>query len=252
MNPGNRAPLSRSPLRSFERAAATYLAHATVQNAMAEWLAAWLPERPAGRALELGAGPGIFTRFLLPWGGALTASDLSPAMCAAGRERFPGVGWRTLAAEAPEGGPWDWIFSSSLLQWMADPPAVFTAWREGLAPGGRILSGLFVNESLPEWRELAGDADPLAWRTAGQWREHLESAGLRIVREGTERRVFTHPSARAFLRSVHGVGAAPERRYDAGRLRRLLREYEERHRVPGGVRATWMFHRFEAGRRLRF
>jgi len=248
MKPAKSTGVPDSLLASFERAAATYMAHAGVQTAMAEWLAEWLPARRDGRALEVGAGPGIFTRRLLPWAGPLTASDLSPAMCAAGRGMLPELHWRVMAAEVPARGPWDWIFSSSVLQWTADPLAVFTAWRGRLAPGGRVLSGLFVKESLPEWRALAGDAAPLAWRTSEEWRAHLDRAGLHLVRDEARKRVFTHPSARAFLRSLHGVGAAPARRFSAGRLRRLLGDYETRHGTPQGAKATWTFYRFEAKR----
>jgi malonyl-CoA O-methyltransferase len=248
MKPPKSTGAQGSLLASFERAAATYLAHAGVQTTMAEWLAEWLPAERDGRALEVGAGPGIFTRLMLPWSGPLTASDLSPAMCAVGRGMLPEVRWRVMAAEAPERGPWDWIFSSSLLQWTADPRAVFRAWRGCLAPGGRVLSGLFVEESLPEWRALAGDAAPLAWRTFDDWRADLDRAGLHIVRDEAKKRVFTHPSARAFLRSLHGVGAAPTRRFSAGRLRRLLHEYESRGGTHRGVKATWTFYRFEAER----
>ena len=233
-------------LASFERAAATYMANAGVQTAMAEWLAEWLPQQREGWALELGAGPGLFTRLLMPWKGALTASDLSPAMCAAGRQTLPNVRWQVMAAEAPAGGSWDWIFSSSMLQWTSDPAAVFSAWRERLAPKGRVLSGLFVNGSLPEWRALAGEASPLAWRSPEVWRSHLKSAGFRILRDEVKPRVFTHRSAHAFLRSLHGVGAAPTRRLPAGQLRRLLKEYQARHGSAHGVRATWIFYRFEA------
>ena len=55
------------------------------------------------------------------------------------------------------GGPWDWIFSSSVLQWVADPRKVFATWRDRLAPGGRILGGLFAAGSLPEWTAVAGE-----------------------------------------------------------------------------------------------
>ena len=236
----------RSVTASFDRAAARYLAHAAVQKEMASWLAEWLPAKRTGRALEVGAGPGTFTGHLIPWDGPLTASDLSPAMCAVGRRRLPSVRWEVMAAEEPQGGPWDWIFSSSVLQWTPEPGRVFSAWRSRLAPGGRLLCGLFVAGSLPEWRALAGEGAPLAWRTAGEWRSQLEKAGFRVAREQTWSRAFTHPSARVFLRSVHGVGAAPDRVFSAGRLRRLLSDYERLHRVPGGIAATWNFHRFEA------
>jgi len=222
------------------------MAHAGVQRAMAEWLAEWLPAERKGRALELGAGPGLFTQLLEPWDGSLTASDISPAMCALGRQALPTVHWEVMTAEAPESGPWDWIFSSSMLQWVADPAAAFAAWRGCLAPNGRLLSGFFVNDSLSEWRQLAGDSTPLAWRTPAEWRACLQRAGFRVLRDEAKTRVFSHPSAHAFLRSLHGVGAAPARRFPGARLRRLLKEYEARHGSPQGVRATWTFYRIEA------
>jgi SAM-dependent methyltransferase len=233
---------------SFDRAAPGYLGHAGVQLEMARWLAEWIPAERAGSALEVGAGPGTFTERLVPWDGSLCASDLSPAMCALGRERVPSARWSVMAAESPENGPWDWIFSCSVLQWARDPAGVFAAWRRVLSPSGRILCGLFTDGSLPEWRAVAGDTAPLVWRSESSWRTLVSRAGLRIVRDGAARRTFIHPSARAFLRSLHGVGAAPHRRLGPGRLRRLLGEYQKANAEDGGVRASWRFYRFEAQR----
>jgi malonyl-CoA O-methyltransferase len=235
-------------VESFGRAAKDYWRYAGVQMSLAKWLAEWLPEGRNGRALEIGAGSGEFTRQLLPWPGELVASDLAPAMCAAGRVALPRIDWRELAAEAPEGGPWDWIFSSAMLQWAAEPANLFAAWREQLAPGGRVLAGMFVAESLPELNALLGIDGPVRWRTTDEWRETLEAGGLRIVRDAAVKREFWHESAGAFMRSLHGVGAAPVRRVPPGQLRRILREYDRRHGGDAGVRATWTFYRFEAER----
>lgn len=237
---------SLHPAPSFERAARGYGDHSRVQEAMAAWLAEWLPGARSGRVLEVGAGPGVFTRFLLPWQGPVLATDLSPAMCEAGRKAVPQVEWRPMAAESPATGPWDWIVSSSMLQWAEDPAAVFAAWRSRLAPGGRVLGGLFASGSLQEWAAVAGEPSPLKWRTADAWRGFVAGAGLRVLRDETERRTFLYPSARVFLRSLHGVGGAPARRLPPGRLRRMMGDYEARHRGPDGVGATWVFHRFEA------
>ncbi|HTQ29734.1 MAG TPA: methyltransferase domain-containing protein [Opitutaceae bacterium] len=242
------APRSDVLAASFSRAAAKYGEHARVQSALADWLADWLPAVRRGRALEIGAGPGVFTRRLLPWAGALTATDISPAMCAAGRAALPQAEWQVMAAESPAPGPWDWIFCSSMLQWAADPEKIFAAWRKVIAPGGRLLAGLFAAGSLPEWQAVRAGDSPVKWRTAGEWRACLAHCGLEVVRDEVQPRVFAHPSALAFLRSVHGVGAAPQRRVPAGQLRRLLRDYQARFGGPGGVQATWMFYRLEAER----
>ena len=232
-------------IASFGRKAPTYLAHAGVQEELAEWLAEWLPKKREGRALEIGAGPGVFTRHLVPWKGTLLATDGSRAMCAAGRAAWPDATWRTMVADRPAAGPWDWIFSSSMLQWADDPAAVFTAWRKRLAPRGRVLAGFFVAGSLDEWSALAGRA-PLEWRTPEVWRALLAASGLRLVRDDARSRILHYSSAAALLRSLHGTGAAPLRRLSPARLRSLLREYENRHRTRDGVPARWIFFRFEA------
>ena len=108
-----------------------------------------------------------------------------------------------------------------------------------------MLAGFFVTGSLAEWSALAGDA-PLRWRTPEEWRILVRASGLGVVRDGSERRVLHYPSAGSFLRSLHGTGAAPLRRLAPAKLRRLLQEYEGRHRTDAEVPASWEFYRFEA------
>src|SRR5690348_10592425 len=116
--------------KSFSRAAARYDRHARVQTALADWVAVWAPEERSGRALEVGAGTGVFTHRLQPWPGKYVATDLSPAMCAAGAAAVPAVEWKRMPAETPLPGPWDWIVSSGMLQWAEDPEAIFNVWRK--------------------------------------------------------------------------------------------------------------------------
>ncbi len=230
----------------FGYAAEIYAGHARVQKAAAAWLAEWVPVPRTGRALEAGAGPGIFTRHLLPWSGRLLVTDASPAMCVKGRVAWPQVEWKPMRAQMPEPGPWDWIFTSSMLQWVNDPVGVFSAWQKTLAPGGKIVGVLFADDSLSELRVLMNGWSPVNWRTSAEWRRSMERAGLAVVKIETRRVEFRYDSAREFLRSLHGVGATPERRLSVGALRRLLSEYDCRHRSASGVVATWSFCRFEA------
>jgi malonyl-CoA O-methyltransferase len=230
----------------FGRAAQRYAQYANVQADMAEWLAEWLPAERAGRALELGAGTGMFTRKLLPWLGTLTATDASAAMCEVAQVQLPDVEWRVLNAEAPGAAEADWIFTSSMLQWVENPRAMFAAWKRAMRPGGRVLAGLFAEGSLPELRELTHGWSPLTWRTPDEWSELLAEAGLELVRSEEVYRVFYHPTAREFLRSLHGVGATPYHQFTPGKLRRILRDYDKLHREPQGVRSTWVFYRIEA------
>lgn len=240
--------VSASVSDRFGRAAQRYAQYANVQADMAEWLAEWLPEERTGRALELGAGTGLFTRKLLPWHGTLSASDASAAMCEVGQKELPQVDWRVMDAETPGLAEADWVFTSSMLQWVENPRAVFAAWKRAMRPGGRMLAGLFAEGSLPELRELTRGWSPLTWRTPDEWSELLADAGLELVRGEELYRVFHHPTAREFLRSLHGVGATPYHQFTPGKLRRILKDYDRLHREPQGVRSTWVFYRIEARR----
>jgi len=200
------------------------------------------------RILEIGAGTGIFTRLAGAWSRGLVATDLTPEMCAVAKQSFPEIEWRVMAAEEPLPGPWDWMLSNAMLQWVEDPRTTFRAWHKELAPGGRVLGALFAAGSLPEWRSVAGGIDPLQWRSPAEWRAHLEHAGLRLVRDEAQSRVFCYESARKFLRSLHGVGAAPKQRLTAAALRKLLAQMDRAREKPDGVPVTWVFYRFEAER----
>jgi len=231
---------------SFSKAARCYRQYAGVQTAMADWLAEWAPEERSGAALEIGAGTGLLTERLLPWKGSYVATDVSPQMCAEGRREFPQVEWQTTSAEAALAGPWDWIFSSSMAQWLEDPAAVFKTWKRHLSPEGRIVAGLFVAGSLPELRALTAGWAPLTWRAPAEWERALHAAGLTLVRSETVERVFWYPSALELLRSLHRVGASPVRRYNAGELMKVLARYEAQFRKETQVKSTWKFYRFEA------
>jgi SAM-dependent methyltransferase len=223
-------------LNSFSRAAANYDLHAQVQRDMADWLAEWLPVERVGRALEIGAGTGNFTKRVGGWPEGLVATDMSPLMCERGRIAVPDAEWCVMKAEQPEGGPWGWILSSAMLQWVENPGQVFSA-----------LGALFAAESLVEWRAIAGENGPIRWRAVEEWRTAFASGGLRLLRDEVETRVFSYPSSCAFLRSLHGVGAAPERHFTGSRLRELLREMDAKSGGMG-VEMTWNFYRFEAER----
>lgn len=229
---------------SFGRAASRYEAKASVQTAMAAWLAEWLPTEQGrqGPALEVGAGTGLFTAKALPWPGGYVASDGSAEMVMRGRGRFPGVCWRELAAENPGEGGWSWILSSSVLQWASDPVGTLRAWRSALRPAGRVLAGFYAAETLPELRSLLGPGrGPLTWRTPWAWRSAFEEAGLRILRDDLACRNFEYSSPRTLLRTLHETGAAPHRLVPPARLLTWLRERDE---AP--MTATWTFFRVEA------
>jgi malonyl-CoA O-methyltransferase len=233
---------------NFPSAAARYDRYAHVQRAMGKWLAEWLPVERSGRALEIGAGTGIFTELAGEWPEGFVATDLAPEMCDVGKRTSAKKDWRVMAAEEPLPGPWDCMLSSAMLQWLDDPRSTFRAWQKELAPGGRVFGALFAEGSLPEWRRIAGGVDPFQWRSPAEWRAHLEHAGLRVLRDEAQPHVIFYPSARTFLRSLHGIGATSKNRLAAAPLRKMLEKMDREHRGEKGVPVTWVFYRFEAER----
>ncbi len=232
----------------FDRAAPRYDAHAEVQRVMAAWLAEWAPHRRAGRALEIGAGTGLFTAHLLPWSGHLLATDLSPAMVAAGRQRFPQIPWAVREAGEAGSERYDWIFSCSFLQWSTDPDTLLETWRDQLNPGGRVLAGFFVDGALPVLHRLLGPDAPLPSRGADAWKALFRRAGFRIHAAETRDDVHTYRSALDLFRHLHRIGATAAPRLSASQMKGLLRAYESECRRPeGGVEGTWRYCRLLTG-----
>lgn len=233
----------------FDRRAAHYEAHAPVQRAMAAWLAEWLPVEIESPAIELGAGTGLFTRQLVGRTNRLVATDASARMVEIGKSNVPQADWAVAeASNPPTAGPYCWIFSSSLVQWLPDPLATFRAWHHASAPGARMLGGWFILGTLREFFDLCPEASPFAWRDAQEWVDLLRQAGWDRVRvEKFEVQRF-HPDSASMLREIHDAGAVVPRRLSPARLRSALRDYDRNHRAVEGVPGTFVFQRVEAVR----
>jgi malonyl-CoA O-methyltransferase len=233
----------------FDRRAAQYEQHATVQRAAAAWLAEWLPDQIDHPALEFGAGTGLFTRHLMERTTHLVASDVAPRMVEAGRHAVPGAAWLVAdAATPPDSDRYRWIFSCSLAQWLPDPLGAFRAWHRVAAPGARFVSGWFIGGTLAEFLASCPEASPFPWRDAAEWNDLLAQAGWMTKRQETKRFLRHYPDSAAMLREIHNLGAMVPRRMGAGKLRRILREYDRDHRDEDGVHATFEFLRVEATR----
>ncbi|MDX2226574.1 MAG: methyltransferase domain-containing protein [Verrucomicrobiae bacterium] len=237
----------------FDRKARNYEAAAAIQKEAAAALAGWIPRHPHTgglRAVEVGAGTGQLTAHLGDWPGTLRVTDVSPEMVAEGKRRFPRADWQVMhAADIDGAGPWDWIFSSSLLQWFPDPVEILRHWERSLAPGGHVLCGFFVRGTLAEFESVFGKPGPVRWFDPGQWRGFFESAGFEVLRAEVSPRQVPFDSARELMRTLHGTGAIEPRRTPPGEIRRLWRVYEERYPGPeGGVQAGFVSMRVLARR----
>lgn len=104
-------------------------------------LCRWLDERKPARAVELACGTGLFTRWLAPRVGGLTALDASAEVQAIARERVPAANVRYELADLFGWQPaqqYDLVFMSFWLSHV--PPDRFDGFwervRAALAPGG--------------------------------------------------------------------------------------------------------------------
>ena len=235
---------------AFDRRAASYDAHAHVQRETAAWVAEWLPAPGRFvRCLEFGAGTGNFTRHLIGRFNAVVATDLAPAMVEQGRLAVPAAEWRTNDAWAPSPPPpdLDFIAACSVLQWAPDPTTCLARWRAGLAPDARVLAGIYIHPSLPEFGELLPDHRPFPWRGADEWVAHFRAAGWTVTRVEDRTRAYHYPDARSLLRQLHGTGTTPsDSRLGPGAMRDFIRRYDTLFAGPEGVRATWTTCRIEA------
>lgn len=233
----------------FDRRAAQYEHHAPVQREAASWVAEWLPEKIEGPALELGAGTGLFTRHLVGRRVRPVACDIAPRMVRAGVAALPEAEWIVGDATTPPRGPgFRWIFSCSLVQWLADPLSAFRAWHRVTLPEGRLIAGWFVRGTLGEFFATCPEAAPFVWRDTAEWNGLLSEAGWIIRRHETTHFVRHHASSSAMLREIHNAGAVVPRRLGVGELRQALRGYDRDHRHAEGVRSTFEFLRVEAVR----
>jgi len=228
-------------IQNFDRSVAGYEAHSAPQAALAVQLASWLtPAEHQGRAVEFGAGTGLFTRHMLPWAGTYLATDAAPRMVEYGREHLPAMGWQIHDARQTTGlATVDWIFSCNLLQWLDDPATVLREWRKILPPGGKLVAAILLPGSLGELQTILPRSTPLRWHSADEWQMMCGRANFSVIREATweHREIYSH--ALAFMRAVHAMGLAPHRSVGGGQLRTALRAYDRNFATAGGVGATW-------------
>jgi malonyl-ACP O-methyltransferase BioC len=218
--------------RDFDRAAATYDAHASVQNRLALELAARIDGAPS-TILELGCGTGTLTAHLRARFPAaeILAVDFSPVMAARAQALVPDA--EVLVADVEElalDRRFDLTVSAATIQWLADPGATLGRIR---AASDRLLLGTFGARTFWQLREV-GVEPTLRLRSAEEWRALLGDA------QATAQSLdVVYPSCRAFLRALKGVGAANAGAGSPAALAAALRRYDARFAVPGGVTVTY-------------
>lgn len=207
---------------------------------------------PPGRFLEMGAGTGYMTRFLLERGHTGAASDLGEDSRAMMRRNLAFAGDRvrvfdSVAELLP--ASFDYLAAFEVLEHVEPDLAVLTEWAAYLRPGGRAVF------SVPAHQRKFGRSDELVGHVRRyekkELHELLERAGfgeIRIINYGfplTEltRRVSnrivakdtSYDSMSAKERSIRSAQAKPKR------IARMLSWVDERLFRPFCVVQRWFY-----------
>lgn len=257
--------------RAFDRAAASYDAHAVLQRVVCDRLLErldYMKLQPA-RVLDVGCGTGYGLAQLRERYAAasLHALDIAPAMLAAARTRLPQAGWaqRALQRLAPPvnathlvcadmvrlplaANSMNLVWSSLALQWAQDLETVFAGLHRTLAPGGLLLFATFGPDTLKELRSAFGAIDdaPHVNRFTD-----LHDIGDMLVHAGfanpvmeMEMLTLTYADLKTLMRDLKAIGAhnaaAARRRglFGKSAWARLEAAYEAQ-RVDGRLPATF-------------
>jgi malonyl-CoA O-methyltransferase len=242
----------------FDRHAASYDEHATVQRQMAAALLDRIASAPPPRTLlELGCGTGAFTAGLVTRFPAadVTAIDAAPAMLDEARRRLgSGSTVELMVADAErfdDGRRFDLVVSNATLQWFVDQEACAPHLATLLAPGGATLHATFGPRTFHELFALIAEVEiergivprprglPLA--SASGWEDRLTRAGFVDVTVDEVVVETQYRTCWSFLRAVRAIGASNGTGggQSAALLGEVARRYDMRHRDGDHVVATY-------------
>ena len=233
----------------FNEFADIYPQRAFIQKQLAQWLSSWLIDDASQQknVLELGAGTGFLTKYLVSHFNTVHALDESSRMISNGIRYCPQAQWSQANAwQIDLNIDIDLLTSSSLLQWAPNPQSIIQHWANCLSPGGRMLHGFFIAPSLEEIRSIDSNLFPLTWHDAEQWTQYFKNAGLSIIRAEEKAFTYNFPRARALFSYFKETGATDKNRVSPSCLLHVIREYNKRFSYKDGIKSSWTFFRIEA------
>lgn len=260
----------RAVRRSFDRAAARYDAYSGVQQKIACDLIrtcadVCAKDAPGPRViLDAGAGTGYGVRLLrdrFPRA-FLVGLDFAPRMIRRAAQGCDAAS-RFVCADAerpPFGdGTFDLIYSSSLVQWFADPGFLFAQFARIARRGARLVFSTYGPKTLDElrrsWSEADGYRHTLDFVDAAELKKKLRHSGFDVDLCTRQLEVVHHRGVGELLRNLKNSGAtnhhAARRRglTTPASVRALEANYQRRFGVRGLVPASYEVLTFAARRR---
>ncbi len=145
-------------IRNFDKNSITYDQNCEVQKAIAQSLAADLPDnKNISDILEIGCGTGNLTQYLLCLykNKNLCITDISPAMIDMAKEKLPdkNIKWAVFDGENPDiSQKYDLIVSNMAFQWFEDMDSTIINLSKSLNDGGSLFYSVPSKESFKEWK----------------------------------------------------------------------------------------------------
>lgn len=245
----------------FSAHAGDYDRYAAVQKRVVADLVARLTATGPlqGLALDIGTGTGALACELArsSSGCRFVVSDLAHGMTRAAARRLP----EALPCDADArklpfaNGSFNSVVSSNVYQWVDDLPAAFREAARVLRPGGRFAVALFGERTLFELRDAhrqAAAAHPgghvshvQSFPAAAEVAAALASTGLECRDFASYPEIDWHPNVPALLRQLKQIGASnasadrPKGLASRRVMQRMIALYEQAHRGPLGIPATY-------------
>lgn len=249
--------------RRFDRAAATYDQHATVQTQMAQQLMQRLQtiQQPVRSICEIGCGTGYLTTLLTKKypNAQIVTIDFAPHMIETAKEKVnnPNVTW--IVGDAEEvyktiDQQFDLIISNATIQWFTRSLETVSGWFSLLRLNGWFLASTFGEDTFHELTTLFHQVEKeldistnqhhLTMQDMQYWKQLWAQQGFISVVAQEEKQQITYDNSRCFLQSIKATGANySESSLNLSTTRRLLKmvmeQYDQRYQIGSEVYATY-------------